>query len=203
MPKRVDADARRRTVADALLRVAARDGLEAVSLRHVAAEAGVTAGMLQHYFSSKDEMLAFAMHAASERYERRFTAALASLGEEPSPAEILRTVLRLLIPRDQAQRDDARVALAFQASAAGRRAAAQLAPGDEALRAFVTEQVSSCAPRLRRADSMAVALLATGEGLGVAVLTGQLGLDEADAAIEAQLALLAISPPPTAAPAAP
>ena len=50
MPKKVDRQERRTRIADALMRVAADQGLEAVSLRHVAAEAGVSAGMVQHYF---------------------------------------------------------------------------------------------------------------------------------------------------------
>lgn len=61
MPKKVDRHERRTLIADALMRVAARQGLEAVSLRHVAAEAGVSPGMVQHYFRTKDEMMAFAM----------------------------------------------------------------------------------------------------------------------------------------------
>src|SRR3954467_4457371 len=42
------------------MRVAAHQGLEAVSLRHVATEAGVSTGMVQHYFRTKDEMMTFA-----------------------------------------------------------------------------------------------------------------------------------------------
>ena len=54
------------------MRVAARRGLEDVSLRHVAAEAGVTAGMVQHYFRTKDEMMVFAIGAVRERVEQRW-----------------------------------------------------------------------------------------------------------------------------------
>ncbi|MGH3910171.1 MAG: TetR/AcrR family transcriptional regulator, partial [Pseudonocardiaceae bacterium] len=61
MPKRVDHRARRTQIADALMRVAATKGLQAVSLRHVAHEAGVSAGMVQHYFRTKDEMMTFAL----------------------------------------------------------------------------------------------------------------------------------------------
>ena len=58
MPKKVDHQERRTLIADALMRVAADQGLEAVSLRHVAAAAGVSSGMVQHYFRTKDEMMA-------------------------------------------------------------------------------------------------------------------------------------------------
>ena len=57
MPRRVDHQLRRKQLADAVMRLAATEGLEEVSLRHVAAEAGVSTGMVQHYFRTKDEMM--------------------------------------------------------------------------------------------------------------------------------------------------
>ena len=72
MPKKVDHQQRREQIAAALMRVVANDGLEAVSLRHVAAEAGVTAGMVQHYFPSKEAMMDFAMQSASARFDSRW-----------------------------------------------------------------------------------------------------------------------------------
>jgi AcrR family transcriptional regulator len=41
----------------ALVRVAARDGLDAVTHRSVAAEAGVTHGLASYHFSTRDEMI--------------------------------------------------------------------------------------------------------------------------------------------------
>ncbi|GHJ52986.1 hypothetical protein Nm8I071_22930 [Nonomuraea sp. TT08I-71] len=61
MPRNVDRQDRRTLIADTLMRVAAEQGLQAVSLRHVAAAAGVPAGIAQHYFRAKDEMMSFAM----------------------------------------------------------------------------------------------------------------------------------------------
>ncbi len=61
MPKRVDPLARRHSIAEAVFRLAAARGADAVSLRDVAGEAGVSLGMVQHYFRSKDEMLLFAL----------------------------------------------------------------------------------------------------------------------------------------------
>ncbi|MGV7636496.1 TetR family transcriptional regulator, partial [Mycobacterium kansasii] len=53
MPRSVDHEERRAQLADALARVAARDGLHAVSMRSVAAEAGVSLRLVQYYFTSK------------------------------------------------------------------------------------------------------------------------------------------------------
>ena len=115
MPKRVDHRERRTLIADALMRVAAERGLEAVSLRHVAAAAGVSSGMVQHYFRTRDEMMTFALAVVRDRNEARVTRAIAALGETPAPRELLRTMLAALLPLDEERRADGRVALAFLA----------------------------------------------------------------------------------------
>ena len=60
MPKIVDHDLQRVKFAEAAMSLIARDGLEGVTMRAVAAEAGLSYGSLFHYFNSKDELL---MHA--------------------------------------------------------------------------------------------------------------------------------------------
>ena len=60
MPKIVNHDAQRVTFAKAAMSLIARDGLEGVTMRAVAAEAGLSYGSLFHYFESKDDLL---MHA--------------------------------------------------------------------------------------------------------------------------------------------
>ena len=114
MPKRVDHRERRALIADALMRVAAEQGLEAVSLRHVAAAAGVSAGMVQHYFRTRDEMMTFALAVVRERNEARVSRAIAALGATPAPRTLLRTMLAELLPLDEERRVDGRVALAFK-----------------------------------------------------------------------------------------
>lgn len=112
------------------MRVVADQGLEAVSLRQVAAEAGVTGGMVQHYFPNKDAMMDFAMAAASSRYEQRIGAAMAELGEAPSPVQSAETILGCLLPADEQGRRDARVALAFMSYSAVRKSASESLAAD-------------------------------------------------------------------------
>src|SRR5690606_7507379 len=50
MPRHVDRSERRTAVGHALMRIVARDGMEAVSVRSVAAEAGMSVGAVQRYF---------------------------------------------------------------------------------------------------------------------------------------------------------
>src|SRR2546422_6311494 len=93
MPKQVDHEARRQQLAEAVCRLAASQGLEAVSLRHVAAEAGVSMGQVQHYFSTKDELLLFAFRVVSERAEQRFAAAAGAVPEGARPGALVRAPL--------------------------------------------------------------------------------------------------------------
>ncbi|WP_166349886.1 TetR/AcrR family transcriptional regulator [Phytoactinopolyspora limicola] len=71
MPRYVDPDQRRTTVAEALWRVVLRDGLEGASVRNVAQEAGLSVGSLRHYFTTQRELYVFAMRLTAERIEQR------------------------------------------------------------------------------------------------------------------------------------
>lgn len=196
MPKVVDHRERRTLIVDALMRVAATHGLEAVSLRHVAAEAGVTSGMVQHYFRTKDEMMAFAFKVVRERNEARLTEAAGRLGGTPSPRDLVRTMLTELLPLDEPRRADGRVALAFLAYAAVRpAAAASLRDDNAAMLGFVADQIraAQAAGKVRAPVDPATAaagLLAMFEGLGIHLLGGHLPARKALAALDAQLALV-------------
>jgi AcrR family transcriptional regulator len=186
MPKKVDRQERRTLIADALMRVAADNGLEAVSLRHVAAAAGVSAGMVQHYFSNKAEMMAFALAVVRERSQARATGAVARLGADPAPRELLRTIVAALLPLDDDRRDDGRVALAFLAYTAVRPAAASALHEDTAqLVGFFAGLIPGPNP-----TETAAGLLALMEGLGVYLLGGQYTTEQALDALDAHLDLV-------------
>lgn len=194
MPRIVDHTERRELITDALFRVIVRDGLGAVSLRHVAAEAGVTAGMVQHYFTSKEELMTFAMQTAGTRYEDRIRDAVDALGENPAPAATLRAVLENFIPRSEEERHDGRISLEFQAYATGRDdLVAGLAAGDIQLRGWLASLLAEATGADDAAASArATALLGAAEGLGVKVLTSALSPAEALAALHDQFALTGI-----------
>ena len=206
MPKRVDHQERRTLIADALVKVAAEHGLEAVSLRHVAAAAGVSSGMVQHYFRTKDEMMAFAMVVVRERNQVRITQAVAGLGEDPGPRDLLRTLVTGVLPLDDESRAYGRVALAFLAYTAVRPNAAEL------LRAETRQFLDFVAGLIRAAGSprdpqpAAAGLLAAMEGLGVYLLGGQYTPVDALAALDAHLDMIfspvapALASPPAPAP---
>jgi TetR/AcrR family transcriptional repressor of bet genes len=125
VPKRVDQDQRRRAIAEAVFTVIGERGFGAVSLRDVASAAGVSMGSVQHYFATKDEMLAFTLQYLRERVLHRLRVHLAQLAD-PSPREMIRTGLRLMLPGDEPSRREAQVNLAFLSAATVDRSYADL-----------------------------------------------------------------------------
>ncbi|MBN9672458.1 TetR family transcriptional regulator C-terminal domain-containing protein [Roseibium aggregatum] len=55
--QRLSLDARRKSLMEATLRCVARYGLSGATVRRITEEAGVTAGLVRHYFGSKDELI--------------------------------------------------------------------------------------------------------------------------------------------------
>lgn len=128
MPRVADHDARHGQITDAVQRLVVRHGLTAVTVARTAAEAGMSVGLVQHYFTAKDEMLL----ATFTRVNARFTARVDELvnrgeAEDRTIAEMLRQALAELIPLDAARRAEflVRLALADQAAHHARLAAVQ------------------------------------------------------------------------------
>jgi AcrR family transcriptional regulator len=110
MPKVVDHEQRREELAAAVWRLASRDGLDAVTIRGVSAEAGWSTGALHHYFSDKEELLLFAFQTVADRVGRRVATAREESGE---PLELARALLAIGLPLDDERRDETRVWFAF------------------------------------------------------------------------------------------
>ena len=102
MPKQVDHDERRREIASAVWRIAASRGLEDVSVRQVAAEAGVSARLVQYYFGTRDELLLKALAILNEDAEARARERVGAA--EPGPKAVLRAMLLEMLPLDEARR---------------------------------------------------------------------------------------------------
>jgi TetR/AcrR family transcriptional repressor of bet genes len=108
MPKQVDHEERRRTIAEAVVRVVSTRGAEAASLRAVAAEAGVSMGAVQHYFTTRDQMLLFALEYGNSVLSERVGRLLAER-RPATPRENFRLLFTLLLPLDEEGRAGARV----------------------------------------------------------------------------------------------
>lgn len=110
MPKIVDHDERRNELAAAVWRLASREGLEAITVRRVAAEAGWSTGALVHYFRDKEELIRFAFELTADRAARRIEAAAATLSD---PLELARTMIVEALPLDRERRTEVRLWFAF------------------------------------------------------------------------------------------
>jgi AcrR family transcriptional regulator len=113
MPKRVDHDERRRQIAEALWRIASTRGLQAVSLREVAAEAGLSMRLVQYYCKTKHQMLLSALDHLNERSEQRARERIGSSSGPQTPWSTLRSTLIEILPLDADRRLDASVYLAY------------------------------------------------------------------------------------------
>jgi AcrR family transcriptional regulator len=110
MPKIVDHEERREELAAAVWRLASREGLDAVTMRRVAAEAGWSTGALAHYFDDKEELLVFAFQTVADRVGRRIVKAAEHTRD---PLELVRTQLVEGLAVDLERRAEVRVWFAF------------------------------------------------------------------------------------------
>ncbi|PXX66370.1 TetR family transcriptional regulator [Nocardia tenerifensis] len=109
MPKIVDHQSRRVELAEAVWRVIARDGIDEISIRSVAAEAGWSSGALRHYFATRAELLAF----ACEEVITRVTTRIAALPRTGSARDIFRAILHETMPLDDRRITESAIAFSF------------------------------------------------------------------------------------------
>jgi AcrR family transcriptional regulator len=179
VPRQVDHEQRRQKIAEALWRIVSTQGLEGVSLRNVATEAGISMGLVQHYFSSKDEMLLFAFGMLSARVEARLMAA------KPQGPPI-KTMFLEMLPLDDERRAEAHVAVAFMARAAVSPAFAEATRAQSPMfREYLAGLLR--ADGLSDADEHVTILLAALDGLTVHILAGQLTPEAAVKALDVHL----------------
>ncbi|MBF6061462.1 TetR family transcriptional regulator C-terminal domain-containing protein [Nocardia terpenica] len=191
MPRQVDHDERRRQIAEAVWRLAVSGGLEQVTLRQVAAEAGVSARLLQYYFGTRDELLLGALeilNADGEREARRRLAGVAS-----DLRAIVRGVLLEMLPLDESRRRRQVVHAAYfvrfltEPRLAAVAEAAPHAVADLVADLLVRGRESGQVPQHVDAAAEAAFLTAGAEGIQTRVLLGQWTSDHAIALIDRQL----------------
>jgi len=110
MPRIVDRDKRRRTIAALATKIIAKDGPDAITVRRVAAAAGYSTKIVSHYFTSKDELLRFVFREAASETVRRV--------RELQHDQNLQFCLQLLLPIDRETRLTWRMWIAYWGRAA-------------------------------------------------------------------------------------
>jgi AcrR family transcriptional regulator len=73
----VDHDERRRRIAEAAVGVIAREGLEAATIRRIAAELGGPTKAVTHYFAEKQQLLVWAYRSLAEQGQQAVKAVIA------------------------------------------------------------------------------------------------------------------------------
>ncbi|HEX2470977.1 MAG TPA: TetR family transcriptional regulator C-terminal domain-containing protein [Candidatus Limnocylindrales bacterium] len=89
---------RREAILAAAVDVARRKGLASTTVRDVAAEMGTSSGLIHHYFTSMDEVLAAAFEVVA-RQDLELSACL--MAEASSPVDALRVFFRTYTPSDK------------------------------------------------------------------------------------------------------
>ncbi|MBO0688999.1 MAG: TetR family transcriptional regulator C-terminal domain-containing protein [Candidatus Dormibacteraeota bacterium] len=190
MPKVVDHDRRRRELAGVVWELIAREGIEGVSIRDVAAAAGWSSGALRHYFATKEELLSYAADLVIERVTERV--------QRASPAASLRQAVRAilveLLPLDGDRQTEARIWHSFVTRSL-------VDPAFAGRQRIVFDELHDLCRRLvdevarhgqlgeglvagQEADQMHALL----DGLSLHLLLGRLGPSGAEAALDAYLA---------------
>jgi AcrR family transcriptional regulator len=112
MPKYVDHHARRLLVTEVAAGIVAARGVEALTVRGVAAAAGFSTAVVSHYFLDKRDLLRSTFRAAANRSTARFESAAAA------DRRSVLSCLEALLPLDDDSRRDWRVFVAFWGTAA-------------------------------------------------------------------------------------
>ena len=105
--------AARSRIAEVAWRVVADQGLEAASMRTIAAEAGVTTGSITHYFEDKHELLGAVLTFNNELAARRLFASLARPSVRDDAVARVGAAVEQLLPYDEERRRIWQVWVAF------------------------------------------------------------------------------------------
>jgi AcrR family transcriptional regulator len=194
VPKVVDHGQRRGEMVAALWRVAAYEGLEAVSLSRVADEAGVSKGRVQHYFGTRDALLDYTAGYLTDRVTARIKPRLAAA---PDARAAVRGALLEVLPLTEDSIVDTRVGIAFLIRALGDdalrdRYSARNAQFLELLTYYLAVARDEGAFDAERdPGALAVELFALVNGLKEPLLLGDLTPADATAIVDEALARLA------------
>lgn len=113
MPKIVDHEERRSIIAATAVKVIAERGLANASIREVAAACEFNRGVIEHYFSSKEDLVSTAIDWTNKEYTKRTSAAVGDL----KGLAALKTRLENILPLNEQQRREWKVRMQFWALA--------------------------------------------------------------------------------------
>jgi AcrR family transcriptional regulator len=109
VPRIADHDARRAAIVEGLWGVIRESGIDAVSVRSVAAKTGISPTALRYYFAAQDELLETAMRGVVDRVAARIRPLL----QAPRSRDGVQALLTELLPLDRTRREEQEIYLAF------------------------------------------------------------------------------------------
>lgn len=166
---------RRRDILEAVFAIVDEQGTGQVTVRNVAKAAGISPGRVQHYFATKDALLAAAFTAVNEAGAENVRRRLAAAGVESGEA-VVAAILTELVPTDPQHRRLTRVAQAFEVYALTRPELRRRLRDDyDRLLALV----AGLLPARTDSSPLAAELVALANGLGWMTVAG--GADPAEA----------------------
>lgn len=169
-------------VIQAVWQVMADGGIDAVSMRRVAAAAGTSVGRVQYRFGTKDELLRASLHAMLIGAADRHATATA----DASDRDALWHLLRHPIARTSTARVGGALFHQYVAAAAGDTALGDmLAEAKVGQETEVARLVGRICPAVRDRRTRARALVAAADGLAMRVLIGGLSVAAAERTLRA------------------
>ncbi len=106
----MDRTERKVQIAEATWRVILNQGMKGATVRKIAEEAGLSLGALRHYFTTQQELLAFAMDLVKERVNSRIND---MIRRDMPPKEKVLSILLELVPVDDNKMAEMEVWFAF------------------------------------------------------------------------------------------
>ncbi|MGA6205917.1 TetR/AcrR family transcriptional regulator [Nocardia testacea] len=179
MPVRVDAEARRRHIVDAALRLIVRGGITAATFRKVAVEADLNVGSVRHYFADHESLVVAVATEVGDRMGQRLTHHRApGNGDREAARGHLLAVLAELVPLDEERHREAVVLLEIVAAS---RLDPAFAPAVRQMAADLRQVLTDAVAATGTADPASVAahLAALVSGLSLDAVTPHGSVDRA------------------------
>jgi AcrR family transcriptional regulator len=126
MPKIIDHDQRRRDIVAVARRLILQGGLEAATMRSLAAEAGFANGALKHYFRGKNSIIAATFQSVLAGIDPRGVADPHIRRPERDPVQNLRDCFDMWMPLSESEINAGRVLLVLWDQAASNPELAEL-----------------------------------------------------------------------------
>lgn len=176
---------RRTEIMEAVEHLLARGGVEAVTMRGVAAEAGVSLRLVQYYGSTKDELLIATLDRLADKSVQRWCARATRQEACGSSLEVVEAFFDEALPTDRASRDFHRLGVSMEGLAITHPAMAGKAYQKHlrGLADHLTGVLHAGGLGRQEARRLALEVMGLAHGVGTLLMTDQLAESDARALV--------------------